>query len=415
MRNFTHMQRKITHNRTTGINLTVCFSILRPRDATVQIRFIDSIHQISAAHWNQLCPPDYPFVRHEFLAALEDSGCTSAATGWQAQHLLIFSDEQLIAAMPGYIKTHSYGEYVFDWSWADAYRRYGVDYYPKWINAIPFTPCVGPRLLCKADTPTTELINAAAQALITECIEKNFSSWHCLFPNSEASAQLAAQNIHQRLGCQFHWFNRNYKNFDDFLAQMNSRKRKNIVKERRQVIEQGFVFEVKTGSALTARDWEVFYALYRNTYLKRSGHSGYLSAEFFQQLGAAMSNNLVLINALQPTEDGSHNIIAAALFMRDSTTLYGRYWGCFEEYQFLHFETCYYQGIDYAIANHLTRFDGGAQGEHKIARGFEPVITHSNHWIKEPGFRNAIAQFLQQESAQIQLYAEQAQQALPFK
>jgi len=381
----------------------------------VQIRFIDSIHRIEAAHWNQLCPPDYPFVRHEFLAALEDTGCTGAATGWQAHHLLLFADEQLLAAMPGYIKTHSYGEYVFDWSWADAYRRYGVDYYPKWINAIPFTPCVGPRLLCKPDTPTSELIDVAVQALTTECIEKNFSSWHCLFPNSEIRAQLRERDIAQRLGCQFHWFNRGYNSFDDFLAQMNSRKRKNIVKERRQVIEQGLVFEVKNGSALTAQDWKIFYALYRNTYLKRSGHSGYLSAEFFQQLGATMSDNLVLINALQPTENGSHNIIAAALFMRDNTTLYGRYWGCFEEYQFLHFETCYYQGIDYAIANQLTRFDGGAQGEHKIARGFEPVITYSNHWIKEPGFRNAIEQFLQQESTQIHLYAEQAQQSLPFK
>lgn len=381
----------------------------------MQIRFIDSIHRIDASQWNSLCPRDYPFVRHEFLAALEDSGCTKAAAGWQAHHLLLFSGEELLAAMPGYVKTHSYGEYVFDWSWADAYRRYGIEYYPKWISAIPFTPCVGPRLLCKSPEQTAEFINAAVQALAIESIEKHFSSWHCLFPTSEISAQLGTQDIRQRVGCQFHWFNRDYKNFDDFLAQMNSRKRKNIIKERRQVIEQGFVFETKTGSALTAQDWDVFYALYRNTYLKRSGHQGYLSAGFFQQLGATMSNNLVLINALQPAENGSQSIIAAALFVRDDTTLYGRYWGCFEEYQFLHFETCYYQGIDYAIANHLARFDGGAQGEHKIARGFEPVITYSNHWIKEPGFRTAIEQFLQQESVQIHLYAEQARESLPFK
>ncbi len=381
----------------------------------MQTRFIDSIHQIDAAQWNSLCTSEYPFIRYEFLAALESSGCTSPATGWQAHHLLILADGELVAAMPGYLKTHSYGEYVFDWSWADAYRRYGVNYYPKWINAIPFTPCVGPRLLCKSALQTTELINAAVQALTTECSEKNISSWHCLFPDSATSEQLREQGIPQRLGCQFHWFNRDYQNFGDFLAQMSSRKRKNIVKERRQVIEQGFVFKVKTGSALTEQDWETFYALYRNTYLKRSGHNGYLSGDFFQQLGTTMSNNLVLINALQAAENGAQRVIAAALFMRDSTTLYGRYWGCFEEYQFLHFETCYYQGIDYAIANQLTRFDGGAQGEHKIARGFEPVITHSNHWIKEPGFRNAIEQFLQQESKQIHLYAEQAEQSLPFK
>jgi uncharacterized protein len=381
----------------------------------VQIRFIDSIHQIDAAHWNQLCPPDYPFVRHEFLAALEDSGCTSAATGWQAQHLLLFADGQLLAAMPGYIKTHSYGEYVFDWSWADAYRRYGVDYYPKWINAIPFTPCVGPRLLCAAESQTAELIDAVVQALTAECTAKNFSSWHCLFPSSETSAQLCEHKIPLRIGCQFHWFNRDYKTFDDFLAQMNSRKRKNIVKERRQVIEQGFVFDVKTGSALTAQDWEIFYALYRNTYLKRSGHSGYLSAEFFQQLGATMRGNLVLINAVQLTEHSSPRVIAASLFLRDNNTLYGRYWGCFEEYQFLHFETCYYQGIDYAIANQLTRFDGGAQGEHKLARGFEPVITHSNHWIRAPEFRTAIAQFIAEEATGIQAYAADARTHLPFK
>lgn len=381
----------------------------------MQVRFIDSIHQIDAAQWNQLCAPDYPFVRHEFLAALEDSGCTSATTGWQVQHLLLFADEQLLVAMPGYVKTHSYGEYVFDWSWADAYRRHGLPYYPKWINAIPFTPCVGPRLLLKPDIAVAEIIDVIVQALTAACVNQQYSSWHCLFPGSDMSTQLREKNIPQRLGCQFHWFNRDYKNFDDFLAQMNSRKRKNIAKERRQVAEQGFVFEVKTGSALTVQDWEIFYALYRNTYLKRSGHGGYLSADFFQQLGATMSENLVLINALQTTEHGSQAVIAASLFVRDNNTLYGRYWGCFEEYQFLHFETCYYQGIDFAIANQLTRFDGGAQGEHKIARGFEPVLTYSNHWIKEPAFHNAIEQFMQEEAAQIQLYAAQARQSLPFK
>lgn len=381
----------------------------------MQVRFIDSIHQLDGAQWNQLCPPDYPFVRHAFLAALEDTGCVSATTGWQPQHLAVFADGQLIAAMPGYVKTHSYGEYVFDWSWADAYRRHGVHYYPKWINAIPFTPCVGTRLLCKPDVATAELMAAVVRALNAECAAQHYSSWHCLFPGGDMSTQLRDNNIPQRLGCQFHWFNRDYKSFDDFLAQMNSRKRKNIVKERRQVVEQGFVFEVKTGSALTARDWEIFYALYRNTYLKRSGHNGYLSAEFFQQLGITMSDNLVLINALQPKENGSCQVIAASLFLRDNTTLYGRYWGCFEEYQFLHFETCYYQGIDFAIANQLSRFDGGAQGEHKIARGFEPVLTYSNHWIKEPGFRSAIEHFMQEEAGQIELYAAQAQQSLPFK
>jgi uncharacterized protein len=381
----------------------------------VQIRFINSIHQIEAAHWNRLCPPDYPFVRHEFLAALEDNQCTNATTGWIAHHLLVWAGQQLIAALPGYIKTHSYGEYVFDWGWADAYRRHGFDYYPKWINAIPFTPCVGPRLLASPAVLTPELMDTLLQALVSECATKDFSSWHCLFPEANVSEQLRQRNVPPRLGCQFHWFNRNYRNFDDFLAQMTSRKRKNITKERKQVAAQGFEFEVKTGNDLTPADWDIFYSLYRNTYLKRSGHSGYLSAGFFQQLGATMSNNLVLINAVKTTEFGTKNVIAASLFLRDSTTLYGRYWGCFEEYQFLHFETCYYQGIDYAIANQLTRFDGGAQGEHKVARGFEPVITYSNHWIKEPGFRTAIAQFVTEEAEAIRAYAEDLEKHLPFK
>ena len=381
----------------------------------MQVRFIDSIHQIDAAQWNTLCPPEYPFARYEFLAALEDSGCTSIATGWQTKHLLIFAEGQLFAAMPGYIKSHSYGEYVFDWSWADAYRRHGVHYYPKWISAIPFTPCVGSRLLCRSHARTAELIPFIAQALTTQCITQDWSGWHCLFPEPDQSEQLRTNNIAQRLGCQFHWFNRGYNNFDDFLAQMSSRKRKNIAKERRQVSEQGFFFETKTGAALSAQDWEIFYALYRTTYLKRSGHNGYLSAEFFHQLGATMSENLVLINAIQADASGTPKVIAASLFLRDNNTLYGRYWGCFAEYQFLHFETCYYQGIDYAIANQLTRFDGGAQGEHKIARGFEPVLTYSNHWIREPGFRAAIEHFIAEEGKGIKVYAEDARSHLPFK
>ena len=227
--------------------------------------------------------------------------------------------------------------------------------------------------------------------------------------------QLQDTHLAQRLGCQFHWFNHNYQNFDDFLARMNSRKRKNIIKERRQVNEQGFRFRGKTGKELSIQDWEVFYALYRNTYLKRSGHAGYLSAAFFQQLGATMSDHLVMINAVKSTGDNTEEVIAAALFLRDENTLYGRYWGCFDEYQFLHFETCYYQGIDFAIKYQLQRFDGGAQGEHKIARGFQPIITYSNHWLAAPNFRTAINQFIAEEQHGIKAYAKAASAQLPFK
>lgn len=380
----------------------------------MKICFIDSIHKTDATQWNSLCTTDYPFVRHEFLAALEASGCTSAATGWQPQHLLITDGEQLVAAMPGYNKTHSYGEYVFDWAWADVYRRYGFHYYPKWISAIPFTPCSGTRLLCTDHSRIADIIETVVRALNNHCEQQALSSWHCLFPDAILSTQLQAQAVHQRLGCQFHWFNRGYLQFDDFLAQMNSRKRKNILKERRQVIEQGFRFSHKTGAQLTPIDWEIFYQLYRNTYLKRSGHQGYLSAQFFQMLGASMSENLVMICA-ENSAAAETGTIAAALFLRDSNTIYGRYWGCKEEYQFLHFETCYYQGIEFAIANQLQRFDGGAQGEHKIARGFEPVLTYSNHWLSSPVFRPAIEQFIAQEADSIRTYADEARASLPFK
>ncbi|WP_049631055.1 GNAT family N-acetyltransferase [Cellvibrio sp. pealriver] len=381
----------------------------------MHIQFINSIQQISPAQWNALCPDGYPFIRHEFIAALELSDSTTAETGWQPQHLLIFSGAQLIAAMPGYIKTHSYGEYVFDWAWADAYRRHNLPYYPKWINAIPFTPCTGPRLLCAPGMQSGELIDRVVQTLSTYCIEHNLSGWHCLFPDDNLSEQFKQRHIPQRIGCQFHWFNHHYKSFDDFLARMNSRKRKNILKERKQVKEQGFYFSSKTGTQLTPEDWDLFYQLYRNTYLKRSGHAGYLSAQFFHSLGATMHDNLVLICAHNSTHERADNTIAAALFIRDERTIYGRYWGCMEEFQFLHFETCYYQGIEFAIAHNIERFDGGAQGEHKIARGFEPTLTYSNHWINRQDFAGAIAHFIGQEANAIKHYAEDARAMLPFK
>lgn len=380
----------------------------------MQTRFINSIFDVAPEQWNSLCPVDYPFVRHEFLAALETSGSTTSITGWQPQHLLLFENSQLVAAMPGYIKTHSYGEYVFDWAWADAYRRHGLDYYPKWINAIPFTPCTGPRLLCKPELDSNELISAVTDALISLNKQHNFSGWHCLFPPKDLSDQLQVQRAIHRTGCQFHWFNYGYQSFNDFLARMNSRKRKNILKERRQIKEQGFYFSHKTGPQLTKDDWDIFYKLYRSTYLKRSGHSGYLSQQFFHLLGDTMKENLLLVCAYN-TNGAPDNMIAAAFFIRDEKTVYGRYWGCKEEYQFLHFETCYYQGIEFAINNNIARFDGGAQGEHKIARGFEPVLTYSNHWIARPDFAVAIEDFIQAEAVSVLTYAESAKALLPFK
>ena len=377
----------------------------------MQFSFIDSIHKIPASEWDALCPLDYPFIRHAFLAALEDSQSTHINNGWEISHLVCYQDQTLIAAMPGYIKTHSYGEYVFDWAWADAYARYGMNYYPKWINAIPFTPCTGPRLLINEKYFSSELIDQIIKQLNQACAEKNYSGWHCLFPDEKQHQIFHRHNIDTRLGCQFHWFNLDYKNFDDFLQRLQSRKRKNIRKERQQVIDQGCRFVMKENTDIKEDDLRTFYSLYRNTYLKRSGHPGYLSLDFFLMIGQQMPENVVLIQAT----DQQQNIIAAALFFRDQHTLYGRYWGCFAGYQYLHFETCYYQGIDYSIANKLQRFDGGAQGEHKIARGFEPVITYSQHWLQSPDFQTTLAIFLRKEAEGVKAYAEEAKGLLPFK
>lgn len=376
----------------------------------MQISFIDSLSSINPQAWNQLCADDYPFVRHEFLAALEQSGSVGKGTGWQAQHLVVHEGDELIAAMPLYIKGHSYGEYVFDWAWADAYKRYGLNYYPKLISAIPFTPCVGTRLLVKNPALQQELLPHIIIAIKSHAEKIQASSWHCLFPSVEVSAQLVAENIAQRVGVQFHWYNCDYKTWDDFVGAMNSRKRKNINKERRAVAEQGISFVTKTAENISAEDWALFYQFYCSTYLKRSGHNGYLTEAFFQLLGKNFAQHCLLVIAYQQDLP-----IAAALFFIDAKTIYGRYWGCAEEHEFLHFETCYYQGIEYAIKNGLQHFDGGAQGEHKIARGFEPVMTYSNHWLALPEFQQAIDNFLDAEKSSIENYIEDAKSYLPFK
>lgn len=378
--------------------------------STICCRFLNDLSSIDAVHWNALCLSDYPFLRYEFLAALELSGSVSLEQGWQPQHLIVEDNGKLIAAMPLYAKFHSYGEYVFDWSWADAYQRQGLTYYPKFISAIPFTPCTGARWLIAAGYPEENIVPLMVEAIKNRVQELHASSWHCLFSTEDISKKLIPYAPAQRIGCQFHWVNHSYKNWDDFLAAMQSRKRKNINKERRIVQQQGITFVVKEGADITAEDWQLFYQLYCNTYLKRSGHKGYLTEYFFTLLSQNFFAAIVMIIAQQQDKP-----IAAALFFKDKQTLYGRYWGCLEEYDFLHFETCYYQGIEYAINNGLQRFDGGAQGEHKIQRGFEPVITYSNHWLVHSAFQQAIINFVAQEAEGIHAYQQDAQQHLPFK
>lgn len=376
----------------------------------MQAEFIHSIHEVSAAQWNGLCNDDYPFLRHEFFAALEDSGSTTKATGWQPHHCIVKSEDELLAFMPLFLKTHSYGEYVFDWSWADAFQRYGVEYYPKLLNAIPFTPATGERWAIKKAAEQDSIEAFLFAALQTESDKRCISSQHFLFPNTVQAKTLAEQGFLKRVGCQYHWFNQDYKNFDDFLATFNSRKRKSVKKERRAVKEQGIDIVVKTGNEITEQDWQDFYLFYHLTYFKRSGRQGYLKESFFPLLAKTLSESIVMVCAQKDQQT-----VAAALYFRDSETLYGRYWGCKEEYDLLHFEACYYQGIEYAIQHQLTKFDPGAQGEHKIQRGFQPTETCSYHYISEPQFFDAIEKFLNAEAQEMEAYKNALCEKLPFK
>ncbi len=353
---------------------------------------------------------NFPFLKPAFLQALADSGSVGANTGWLPEHISIEDDNQTLAFMPTYAKDHSWGEYVFDWAWANAYQRNGLEYYPKLVSAIPFSPVTGP----KAEFATGIDQRSAAKQLIDKAIARvhqlDASSWHLLFPDAQTMSNFAHPELMTRSGVQFHWFNRGYQDFDDYLASLMSRKRKMIRKERRSIGEQGLRIEILEGNEIDADLFAFFYRLYQNTYLKRSGGGGYLTGDFFVRLGETLPENLAMAVA---TKDGER--IACALYFHDEKILYGRYWGCVREYEYLHFELCYYQGIDYAIKHKLKKFDAGAQGEHKILRGFEPIETHSLHWIKHSGFAEAIGQFLEQEKLDNARYINSARSVLPYK
>jgi predicted N-acyltransferase len=377
----------------------------------LKIEFIDSLSRIAADTWNAITGIDYPFTRHEFLHALERSGAVGEASGWIPSHILVWREAELIAVMPLYKKLHSYGEYVFDWSWANAYRRYGYNYYPKLLCAIPFTPTTGPRLCIEAGSAESRAeIAAAVVNTLRQKICGVASSLHILFPDATEGAELAALGLSERTGVQYHWHNAGFADFDSFLATFNSRKRKSLRRERERVAEQGIALRTLEGTAISPAEWERFHHFYQLTYAKRSGHGGYLNAEFFQLIGAALPEHTVLTLA-----ERNGATIAGALYFRDSRTLYGRYWGCAQEFDALHFEACYYQGIEYCIHRGLQRFDPGAQGEHKIQRGFAPVRTRSYHWIENPQFRVAIDNFLVEERAELERYIVEASAALPFR
>lgn len=376
----------------------------------MNIEFIESIAEIDRDQWQALWQTDYPFVQYDFLLALEASGSVCKATGWKPQHLLAYQDGQLLAAMPLYQKDHSYGEYVFDWAWADAYQRYGLDYYPKLINAIPFTPASGPRMALASNVEPLQATAELSRVLKLRAQAMGLSSVHMLFPNVEQQNLMDGTDWVYRRACQFHWFNRGYQNFDDFLQTFNSRKRKSLNRERRKVVESGVELVRVEGANVTAEQWHDFYVFYHMTYLKRSGRQGYLSQEFFHRLAEGCADSLMMVQAYH-----QGTMVAAALFFKDKETLYGRYWGCREEFDLLHFEACYYQGLEYAIERGLQKFDPGAQGEHKIQRGFEPTEVGSYHYVAEAAFAPSISQFVQEEAEHMALYQQQMQEQLPFK
>ncbi len=375
----------------------------------MSIEVVDQLDTVPAGVWNELAGDAYPFTRHEFLATLERTGCVSPATGWQPQHLLVKRDNRVVAAMPLYLKHHSAGEYVFDYQWAYAYERHGLAYYPKWLTSIPFTPCQGPRVLTAPDIDADEVMDEILDYIATRSQQQRVSSWHLLFPQPRSMQALASRGLGVRQGVQFQWFNKGYRDFQDFLDTFSSKKRKNIKRERRRVPEQGIRMQRVPGNEVTEEQWHVFYQFYVATYLKR-GMEPYLNQQCFLELARLMGDRLLMVLA---EHEGRY--VGAALSVVGQDALYGRYWGCFEDYNSLHFEACYYQGLDYCLENSLDRFDSGAQGQHKIARGFEPVTTYSVHWIRDPRFREAIMDFLERERLGVDMYKAEAETLLPFR
>ncbi|CAG9249980.1 conserved hypothetical protein [Burkholderia cepacia] len=376
---------------------------------------LSSPAEVPADEWNALLARDAqptPFLRHEFLDALHVARCAVDDTGW-SPHFVTLTDERtgrLAAAAPVYAKQHSYGEYVFDWAWADAYQRNDLPYYPKLLCAVPFTPVQGTRLLAADDDARRRL----AATLLAFAEQSDVSSLHVLFPTGDEAALLESMGMMLREGVQFHWINDGYRHFDDFLGTLEQKKRKNIRAERRKVHQAGVTFRRLTGDRITDADWRFFSRCYRQTYREHYS-SPYLNLDFFRTIGATMPENLLLVIA---EADGKPIASALAVYRRGEHgggTLYGRYWGAIEHVPCLHFETAYYQLLEFCIEAGLDTFEGGAQGEHKLARGFLPTVTHSAHWLAHPAFSDAVARFLERETEHIHAYVDELREHDPFR
>ena len=368
------------------------------------LEITESIQQVNATDWNALIG-NMPLLSHAFLSALETSESVGKGTGWQPSPLLVREDGQLVGAMPLYIKSHSYGEYVFDWAWAEAYERSGLNYYPKLLSAIPFSPITSPRLLSESVKIQALMIEALGETMR----QHQLSSAHVLFPDEASSAALKQAGWLQRAGVQFRWHNKNYRDFEAFLSTLSHDKRKKIHQERKKVATSGVVCKHIKGADITQVQWDFFYACYSNTYFEHRS-TPYLTRTFFSEIGKTMPQNIVLMVA-----EIDNQPIASALNIYSETTLYGRYWGAMQFLSGLHFELCYYQAQMFCIAERISYFEGGAQGEHKLARGFEPRPTCSYHKIAHPDFELAIKDFLLRESAGIAAYTNELEERVPFK
>jgi predicted N-acyltransferase len=371
-------------------------------------RIIASLSEVGQPAWDALVGSQAdanPFLSFAFLHALHESGSASQDTGWQPQYLTLWLDEHIVAALPMYAKFHSYGEYVFDWAWADAYRRNGLDYYPKLLSAIPFTPVTGNRLIAIDDQARAALL----QALLGVQEASGLSSTHILYPPQSEATQLEGAGFLLRKGVQFHWQNQGYDSFEQFLSTLEQKKRKNIRAERRKVQEAGITMRPLPGRDASETDWLFFKRCYDQTY--REHHSTpYLNLDFFQRIGESMPDNLLLVIA-----EREGQAIASSLLVHDQHALYGRYWGCIEQHPCLHFETAYYQPLEFCIANKIAAFEGGAQGEHKMARGFLPKQTWSAHWLAHEAFADAVERFLAQEGKGMDDYVDELNERNPFK
>lgn len=374
------------------------------------LRVASEIAAVPAADWDACAGSENPFTRHAFLKALEDAGCASADEGWMPQHLLLEDPSgTLVGAMPMYLKSHSQGEYIFDHGWANAFERAGGRYYPKLLAAVPFTPATGPRLLVREGQDFDQTARLLLQGGIQVAEQFKVSGLNINFLTAREAKVATDLGLLLRTGEQFHWVNQDYADFDAFLENLSSRKRKAIRKERREALANDIEIETVSGDALTEDHWDAFHRFYIDTGSRKWGRP-YLNRTFWSLLGERCGDSVVLMLARR---DGRY--IAGALNLAGTDTLYGRYWGCVEDHRFLHFELCYYRAIEWAIDHGLSRVEAGAQGPHKLARGYLPTTTRSVHWIADPGFRKAVADYLQHERQEVQREIDYLDRFSPFR